>query len=257
MVILCEPQVKPTLEHQAVARAHRMGQVRTVQVHRLLAEDSVDQRLWSCWPGRTGCSTRTRGAAISRRPRRTRSTSRTRRWRGASSRRSSSEWRGRRRALTPRPARTLRPVRTPRPIRPPRRGATPTGRDSDRRWPAAFVSGARRPSGRIGVSAGARRLRRPSRPPRSPSSSPPPRPCCGAARTRDRAVRLLDQQQARHAHVRVALDVAVVHPRARPHAFARNDLEAEGVRGTADLVVDHPAGVVGPVRRPVRLSAQR
>ncbi|NEB89796.1 DEAD/DEAH box helicase, partial [Streptomyces anulatus] len=45
VVILCEPQVKPTLEHQAVARAHRMGQVRPVQVHRLLAADSVDQRL--------------------------------------------------------------------------------------------------------------------------------------------------------------------------------------------------------------------
>ncbi|MGV9564335.1 DEAD/DEAH box helicase [Streptomyces sp. NPDC003480] len=45
VVILCEPQVKPTLEHQAVARAHRMGQVRTVQVHRLLATDTVDDRL--------------------------------------------------------------------------------------------------------------------------------------------------------------------------------------------------------------------
>ncbi|MGW8488995.1 DEAD/DEAH box helicase [Streptomyces sp. NPDC055886] len=45
VIILCEPQIKPTLEHQAVARAHRMGQVRTVQVHRLLATDSVDQRL--------------------------------------------------------------------------------------------------------------------------------------------------------------------------------------------------------------------
>ncbi|MFF3749188.1 DEAD/DEAH box helicase [Streptomyces sp. NPDC002018] len=45
VVILCEPQIKPTLEHQAVARAHRMGQVRTVQVHRLLAVDSVDERL--------------------------------------------------------------------------------------------------------------------------------------------------------------------------------------------------------------------
>ncbi|MFE4175610.1 DEAD/DEAH box helicase [Streptomyces sp. NPDC056909] len=45
VVILCEPQVKPTLEHQAVARAHRMGQIRPVQVHRLLAVDSVDQRL--------------------------------------------------------------------------------------------------------------------------------------------------------------------------------------------------------------------
>jgi len=45
VVILCEPQVKPTMEHQAVARAHRMGQIRTVQVHRLLATDSVDDRL--------------------------------------------------------------------------------------------------------------------------------------------------------------------------------------------------------------------
>jgi superfamily II DNA or RNA helicase len=45
LVILCEPQVKPTVEHQAVARVHRMGQIRTVQVHRLLATDSVDDRL--------------------------------------------------------------------------------------------------------------------------------------------------------------------------------------------------------------------
>ncbi|MGW5242613.1 helicase-related protein [Streptomyces sp. NPDC004129] len=45
VVILCEPQLKPTLEHQAVARARRMGQVRTVQVHRLLATDTVDDRL--------------------------------------------------------------------------------------------------------------------------------------------------------------------------------------------------------------------
>ncbi len=45
VVILCEPQVKPTLEAQAIARAHRMGQVRRVRVHRLLTTDSVDQRL--------------------------------------------------------------------------------------------------------------------------------------------------------------------------------------------------------------------
>ena len=45
VVILCEPQVKPSIEAQAIARAHRMGQVRTVQVHRLLIEDSVDQRM--------------------------------------------------------------------------------------------------------------------------------------------------------------------------------------------------------------------
>lgn len=45
VVILCEPQIKPTLEHQAVARAHRMGQVRSVRVHRLLATGGVDERL--------------------------------------------------------------------------------------------------------------------------------------------------------------------------------------------------------------------
>jgi len=45
VVILCEPQVKPTTESQAIARAHRMGQVRTVLVHRLLIADSVDQRM--------------------------------------------------------------------------------------------------------------------------------------------------------------------------------------------------------------------
>ncbi len=45
VVILCEPQVKPALEDQAVKRAHRMGQVRAVQVHRLLTEDSVDERM--------------------------------------------------------------------------------------------------------------------------------------------------------------------------------------------------------------------
>ncbi|MEK8228849.1 C-terminal helicase domain-containing protein [Oerskovia sp. M15] len=45
VVILCEPQVKPTTEAQSVARAHRMGQVRTVQVHRLLVADTVDERM--------------------------------------------------------------------------------------------------------------------------------------------------------------------------------------------------------------------
>lgn len=45
VVILCEPQVKPSMESQAIARAHRMGQLRTVQVHRLLTTDSVDQRM--------------------------------------------------------------------------------------------------------------------------------------------------------------------------------------------------------------------
>jgi SNF2 family DNA or RNA helicase len=45
VVILTEPQWKPATEDQAIARCHRMGQVRPVEVHRLLAEDSVDQRM--------------------------------------------------------------------------------------------------------------------------------------------------------------------------------------------------------------------
>jgi SNF2 family DNA or RNA helicase len=45
VVILTEPQWKPSIEEQATARCHRMGQTRPVDVHRLLAEDSVDQRM--------------------------------------------------------------------------------------------------------------------------------------------------------------------------------------------------------------------
>lgn len=45
VVVLAEPQWKPSAEEQAIARCHRMGQVRRVQVHRLLAEESVDQRM--------------------------------------------------------------------------------------------------------------------------------------------------------------------------------------------------------------------
>jgi superfamily II DNA or RNA helicase len=45
VVVLCEPQVKPSTETQAIARAHRMGQVNRVHVHRLLVADSVDQRM--------------------------------------------------------------------------------------------------------------------------------------------------------------------------------------------------------------------
>jgi SNF2 family DNA or RNA helicase len=45
VVIICEPQWNPAIEEQAIARAHRMGQVRRVDVHRLLAEDTVDQQM--------------------------------------------------------------------------------------------------------------------------------------------------------------------------------------------------------------------
>jgi superfamily II DNA or RNA helicase len=45
VVVIAEPQLTPSIEEQAIARAHRMGQVRPVDVHRLLSEDSVDQRV--------------------------------------------------------------------------------------------------------------------------------------------------------------------------------------------------------------------
>lgn len=45
IVVICEPQLKPTTEWQAIARAHRMGQLESVQVHRLLSDEGVDQRL--------------------------------------------------------------------------------------------------------------------------------------------------------------------------------------------------------------------
>lgn len=45
VVILCEPQVKPSLEVQAIARAYRMGQVNKVQVHRLILPSSVDEHM--------------------------------------------------------------------------------------------------------------------------------------------------------------------------------------------------------------------
>lgn len=45
VVILCEPQFKPSAGNQAVARARRMGQLKAVQVHRLLNPDSIDERV--------------------------------------------------------------------------------------------------------------------------------------------------------------------------------------------------------------------
>jgi SNF2 family DNA or RNA helicase len=45
VVVIAEPQWKPSVEQQAIARAYRMGQTRRVQVHRLLAKDGVDERI--------------------------------------------------------------------------------------------------------------------------------------------------------------------------------------------------------------------
>ena len=45
VVVICEPQIKPSLENQAIARAFRMGQSRNVIVHRLCCVDSIDDRM--------------------------------------------------------------------------------------------------------------------------------------------------------------------------------------------------------------------
>ena len=47
VVIFCEPQIKPSLETQAISRAYRMGQARSVVVHRLLCEGSIDEEMVS------------------------------------------------------------------------------------------------------------------------------------------------------------------------------------------------------------------
>lgn len=44
-VILCEPQIKFSLETQAIARAHRMGQLNPVIAHRLATVDTLDERI--------------------------------------------------------------------------------------------------------------------------------------------------------------------------------------------------------------------
>ena len=45
VVVLCEPQLKPSIERQAISRAYRMGQARNVLVYRLLAVGTVDEKV--------------------------------------------------------------------------------------------------------------------------------------------------------------------------------------------------------------------
>lgn len=45
VVVICEPQYKPSIENQAISRAYRMGQVRNVIVYRLLSDNTVDERI--------------------------------------------------------------------------------------------------------------------------------------------------------------------------------------------------------------------
>ena len=45
VVILMEAQFKPSTEWQAIARVHRMGQSKTVNVHRILAANTIEEHL--------------------------------------------------------------------------------------------------------------------------------------------------------------------------------------------------------------------
>ena len=45
IVVLCEPQWKPSTEQQAISRVYRMGQTRDVVVYRLLTKDSIDESI--------------------------------------------------------------------------------------------------------------------------------------------------------------------------------------------------------------------
>ena len=43
VVVICEPQLKPSTENQAISRAYRMGQSMDVIVYHLLAEKTIDE----------------------------------------------------------------------------------------------------------------------------------------------------------------------------------------------------------------------
>jgi SNF2 family DNA or RNA helicase len=45
VVVICEPQFKPSIENQAISRAYRMGQARNVLVYRLLCINTIDEKI--------------------------------------------------------------------------------------------------------------------------------------------------------------------------------------------------------------------
>ena len=45
VVVICEPQFKPSIEEQAISRAYRMGQAHDVLVYRLLCVNTIDERM--------------------------------------------------------------------------------------------------------------------------------------------------------------------------------------------------------------------
>lgn len=55
VIIICEPQLKPSTEEQAIARAYRMGQINPVTIHHLLNTNETDRRIHELldWKQRT------------------------------------------------------------------------------------------------------------------------------------------------------------------------------------------------------------
>ena len=53
VVVICEPQWKPSIETQAISRVYRMGQARSVEVFRLLAEKTVDEHVLEILKGKS------------------------------------------------------------------------------------------------------------------------------------------------------------------------------------------------------------
>lgn len=45
IIVICEPQIKPSIENQAIARSHRMGQTNKVFVYKLLTSNSIDEKM--------------------------------------------------------------------------------------------------------------------------------------------------------------------------------------------------------------------
>ena len=73
VVVIAEPQLTPSIEEQAIARAHRMGQVRPLTCTGCSARTALTSGFSNCLPPSARRSTSTRAAATWRTRRRTRS----------------------------------------------------------------------------------------------------------------------------------------------------------------------------------------